>query len=72
MLLLEQEVLLLKNAPDNEIGARIPAKKICIIDEYIQNNENNFHNTVGMDAKKKRNIIQIFIRINKFYSLKKI
>lgn len=43
-----------KNVPDNEIWAGIPAKKICTIDEYIQKNENNFHNTLGMDAKQKK------------------
>lgn len=46
-----------KNVPDNEISVEIPAKRICTIDEFIQKNEKNFHNTLGMDAKKKRNII---------------
>ena len=43
-----------KNVPDNEIWAGIPAKKICTVEEFVQKNDKNFHNTVKMSKEEKK------------------
>lgn len=52
-----------KSIKSGEIWGGVPARFICTVEDYFKKNEKNFHETVSMSYKEKRNYYEDLFNI---------